>query len=124
VTLAGDFERREMKMERKTILQQGKVTEVMSYLSNLPEHGKSPDALVSLSDIFSAKEYASEINGALKKGYSFDDLAKIFSEKCGVNISARQMKYHHTHTKNRAKKKQSTRKAPQIPATPQSVISE
>jgi hypothetical protein len=110
-------------MKQKTVLQQGSVTEVMSCLSDLPERGKAPDAPVSLSDIFRTKEYAAEINGALKKGYSFDDLAKIFSEKCGVSISARQMKYHCTRRKNLAKKKQPSRKAPGISIPPQSPTS-
>jgi hypothetical protein len=107
--LKGEIEMTQMK--RKTVLQQGAVSDVMSHLSGLPEHEKSPGALVTLSDIFRSKEYVSEINAALKKGYSFDDLAKIFTEKCGVSITARQMKYHHTRMKNRAMKKKSAGKA-------------
>jgi hypothetical protein len=95
------------QMKRKMVMQYGAVANVMSHLSSLPEREKSSGDLISLSDIFRTKEYISEINGALKKGYSFDDLAEIFTEKCGVAISARQMKYHYTRRKNQALKKKS-----------------
>jgi hypothetical protein len=76
----------------------------MARLSELPERGKDPGASVSLGRIFRAKEYFNEIKGALKKGYTFDDLAAIFTERCGVNVSARQLKYHYTREKNRRAK--------------------
>jgi hypothetical protein len=86
------------------MIQQGKLIDVMTQLANLPERKKAPDAPVSLSEIFRTREYMAEIKGALKKGYSFDDLARIFTEKCGVNISARQLKYRCTREKNRRDK--------------------
>jgi hypothetical protein len=96
--------------KRKTTMQQGAVTDAMSHLSGLPEREKSPGALVSLSDISRTKEYVSEINAALKKGYSFADLAEIFTEKCGASISGRQMKYHYTRRKNQELEKKAARK--------------
>jgi hypothetical protein len=72
----------------------------MSRLSELPEREKDPGTTVSLGDIFRLKEYMAEIKSALKRGYSFSALAEIFTEKCGVNISARQIKYHFTRAKN------------------------
>jgi hypothetical protein len=64
------------------------MTDVMSCLSELPEKRESPDTAISLAEIFRTKKYLAGIKGALKKGYSFDDLARIFTEKCGINISA------------------------------------
>jgi hypothetical protein len=82
----------------------------MSHLSALPECEKSSGAAVSLGEVFSAKEYLAEIKGALKKGYTFDDLAEIFTEKCGVKISARRIKHHFTRAKNSAAKGKSGKK--------------
>jgi hypothetical protein len=82
----------------------------MSHLANLPEREKGPDDPVSLPEIFRTKEYMAEIRGALKKGYTFEDLAKIFTERCGVAVSARQMKCHFTRGKNRGLKNQSGKK--------------
>jgi hypothetical protein len=98
-------------MTRKSlIIQQSKVTELMSQLANLPEREKAPGDPVSLSEIFRAKEYITEIKGALKRGYSFDDLAKIFTERCGVAVSARQIRYHFTRGQNRGRKSKSGKK--------------
>jgi hypothetical protein len=52
-----------------------------------------------------------EIRGALKKGYTFEDLAEIFTERCGVAVSARQLKYHYTRGRNRGMKTQAGKKA-------------
>jgi hypothetical protein len=76
----------------------------MSRLSELPDRGKDPGAAVSLGEIFHTKEYLAEIRGALKKGYTFENLAAIFTEICGVDVSARQLKYHYTREKNRRTK--------------------
>jgi hypothetical protein len=76
----------------------------MSRLSELPCREKDPGAAVSLGKIFREKEYFNEIKGALKKGYTFDNLAAIFTERCGADISPRQMKYHYTREKNRRAK--------------------
>jgi hypothetical protein len=100
-----------MTQRRGTIIKQGAVTDIMSRLSELSEREKGPGTAVSLGEIFRAKEYMAEIKGALKKGYSFSDLAEIFTEKCGVNISARQIKYHLTRAKNRSVKGKSGKNA-------------
>jgi hypothetical protein len=76
----------------------------MSHLAELPERGEDPVSLISLSEMFRAKAYAAEIKRALKKGYTFDDLAEIFSERCGIVVSARQLRYHYTREKNRRSK--------------------
>jgi hypothetical protein len=92
-------------MKRKSpIIQPGDVTELMSQLAKLPEREKAPGDPVRLSEIFRTKKYIAEIKGALKRGYSFDDLAKIFTERCGVIVSARQIRYHFTREMNRGKK--------------------
>jgi hypothetical protein len=52
-----------------------------------------------------------EIRRALKRGYGFGDLAEIFTERCGVAISARQIKYHYTHEQNQGVKGKSSKKA-------------
>jgi hypothetical protein len=105
-------------MKRKSpIIQQGVVTELMTELANLPEREKAPGDPVSLSEIFHAKKYIADIRGALKRGYSFDDLAQIYSDKCGVAVSARQIKYHFTRGKNRGTKKKSAKKAGEIGGT-------
>lgn len=84
-------------MTRKsTTIRQGVVTEMMTALANLPKREKEPGDLLTLPEIFREKEYIAEIKGALKRGYSFDDLAEIFTERCGVKITARQLKYHCT----------------------------
>jgi hypothetical protein len=83
----------------------------MSLLANLPEREKAPDDPVSLSEIFRTKEYVAEIKGALKRGYSFDDLEKLFTERCGVAVSARQIKYHYTRGTNQGMKSKSGKKA-------------
>jgi hypothetical protein len=93
-----------MAERRGTTIKQSAVSDVMARLSELPNRGKDLGASVSLGKIFREKEYFSEIKGALKKGYTFDDLAAIFTERCGVDISARQMKYHYTREKNRRAK--------------------
>jgi hypothetical protein len=77
---------------------------VISRLSELPDRGEDPSAAISLGKVFRTKEYLAEVKGALKKGYTFDDLAAIFSERCGVSISARQLKYHYTREKNKRAK--------------------
>jgi hypothetical protein len=83
----------------------------MSRLSELPKREKDPSAAVSLPEIFRAKEYMAEIKGALKKGYTFEDIAAIFTERCGVAVSARQIKYHFTRAKNWGAKGKSGKKA-------------
>jgi hypothetical protein len=97
-------EAKDMTQRKQTTIRQGAVSDVMARLSELPDRGKDPGASVSLGRIFRAKECFNEIKGALKKGYTFDDLAAIFTERCDVDISARQMKYHYTREKNRRAK--------------------
>jgi hypothetical protein len=99
------------RMTRKSpMIKQGKVTELITGLASLPEREKDPDDPISLSEVFRTKEYTAEIKAALKKGYTFDDLAEIFTERCGVAISARQIKYHFTRGKNRGMKGKSGRR--------------
>ena len=93
-----------MTQRRRATIKQGAVTDVMSCLSELPERGKAPDKAVSLTEIFRTKEYIAEIKRALKKGYTFDDLAAIFSERCGVNVSARQLISLHPREKQEGEK--------------------
>jgi hypothetical protein len=83
----------------------------MSRLSELPEREKDPGAAVSLGEIFRMKEYMAEIKCALKKGYTFENLAAIFTERCGVAVSARQIKYHFTRAKNRSAKSKPGKKS-------------
>jgi hypothetical protein len=92
-------------------LRQSVVTDLISHLASLPEREKSSDDPISLPEIFRTKEYMAEIRGALKKGYTFEDLAEIFTERCGVGVSARQLKYHYTRGKNRSMKTQAGKKA-------------
>jgi hypothetical protein len=99
-----------MKQKSPTI-KQGTVTELMAQLANLPEREKAPDTPVSLPEIFRMNEYIVETKRALKRGYSFDDLAEIFTEKLGVAVSARQIRYHFTRGKNRGMKSKSGKKA-------------
>jgi hypothetical protein len=104
-------------MKRKSPdIRQSVVTELMTELANLPEREKDPDDLVSLPEIFRSKEYMAEVKAALKKGYTFEKLAEIFSEKCGVAVSERQIKYHMTRGKNRGIKSKSRAKAKAIGA--------
>jgi hypothetical protein len=99
-------------MKRKSpVIPQGKVTELMTQLANLPEHEKNPNDPVSLSEVFRTKEYISEVKTALKKGYTFENLAAIFTEKCWVAVSVRQIKYHFTRAKNRSMKSKSGKKS-------------
>jgi hypothetical protein len=93
-----------MTQRKGTAIKQSAVSEVMSSLSELPDRGKDPGTAISLGKVFRTKEYFAEIKGALKKGYTFENLAAIFAERCDVNISARQMKYHYTREKNRRAK--------------------
>jgi hypothetical protein len=111
------FTKGESKMTQKgraIQLQKSTVTDLMSHLAGLPEREKGPDDLVSLPEIFRTKEYMAEIQGALKKGYTFEDLAEIFTKRCGVSISARQLKYHYTRGKNRGVQSQSGKKVKDI----------
>jgi hypothetical protein len=102
-------------MKRKSpIIKQSVVTELTTQLTNLPDREKAPGDPVSLSEIFHAKKYVADIRGALKRGYSFDDLAQIFTEKCGVAVSARQIKYHFTRGKNQETKNKAVKKAGEI----------
>jgi len=96
-----------MSQRKRTVIKQGAMMDVMSHLENLPVREHDPGVLLGLSEIFRTKEYMTEIKNALKKGYTFDDLAEMFSAKCGVSISGRQMKYHYTRANNlgAAKKK-------------------
>ena len=110
-----------MTQRKGTAIKQGAVTDVMSCLSELPERGKAPDKAVSLPEIFRTKEYIAEIKRALKKGYTFDDLAAIFSERCGVNVSARQLKYHCTREKNKRAKNNAEGKSNR-PGRPKSAV--
>jgi hypothetical protein len=96
---------------RATQLQQSVVTDLMSHLAGLPEREKGPDDPISLPEIFRTKEYMAEIQGALKKGYTFEDLAEIFTARCGVAVSVRQIKYHYTRGKNRGLKNKPGKKA-------------
>jgi hypothetical protein len=102
-------------MKKKSpVIQQGIVTALMSQLASLPEREKAPDDPVSLSEMFRTKEYVAEVKAALKKGYTFDDLAEIFSERCGVAVSARQIRFHFTRGKNRGMKNKSGKKAREV----------
>jgi hypothetical protein len=101
-------------MRKSPTIQQGVVTELMAKLASLPKKEKDLDEPVSMSEMFRTKEYAAEIKAALKKGYTFENLAEIFSERCGVAVSARQMKYHFTRGKNQGMKSKSGRKAARI----------
>jgi hypothetical protein len=87
------------------------VAALMTELASLPECEKNPNDPVSLSEIFRTKEYISEVKAALKKGYTFENLAKIFTERCGIAVSARQIKYHFTRAKNRGVNGKSGRKS-------------
>lgn len=110
-----------MTQKGRTIqLQKSTVTDLMSHLSGLPEREKGPDDPVSLPEIFRTKEYMSKIRGALKKGYTFEDLARLFSERCGIDISARQLKYHFTRGTKRGLKKRLDKGGDIIPAYPDS----
>jgi hypothetical protein len=80
-----------MKRNKSTI-RQGVVTELATEVAKKPEREKTPDGYISLLDLFRTKEHAEVVKGALKKGYSFEDLAEILSEKCGVTISGRQIR--------------------------------
>jgi hypothetical protein len=100
-----------MTHRRGTAIKQGAVTDVMSRLANLPNREKDPGAAVSLSEIFRIKAYLNEIKCALKKGYTFENLAEIFTERCGVAISARQIKYHFTYANNQGAKSKSAKQA-------------
>ena len=104
-----------MKQKSRVIqLQQSMVTDLISHLAKLPEREKSPDDPVSLPEIFRTKEYMAEIRNALKRGYTFEDLSRIFTEKCGIPISVRQLKYHYTRGKNKLpKERYSSTKLPQ-----------
>jgi hypothetical protein len=96
--------------KKSPIIRQGKVTDLMTQIANLPERKKAPDDMVSLTEIFRTKEYIAEVRRALKRGYSFGDLAKIFTERCGVAISARQIRYHYTHEQNQSVNAKSRKK--------------
>ena len=98
-----------MSQRKKTAIKQGALMDVMLHLADLPKREKDPGALLGLSEIFRTKEYAAEIRGALKKGYTFDQLAEIFSERCGVEISGRQLKHHNTLEQNLRAKSKKTR---------------
>jgi hypothetical protein len=98
-------------------LQQGVVTDLIAHLAGLPEREKRPADPVNLPEVFRTKEYMAEIQGALEKGYTFEDLAEIFSEKCGVAVSARQIKYHRTREKNKGMETRSGKK-PRGASTP------
>jgi hypothetical protein len=113
-----------MTQRKQTTIRQGAVTDIMSHLANLPERGKAPDDPVSLSEIFRTKEYIAEIKAALKRGYSFGDLAEIFTGMCGVAISARQIRYHYTRGENQGAKGKSGRKAGEGGTTVKHVSSE
>ncbi len=89
-----------MKQRKRTTLQQGVVVDVMSHLSKLEGREKDPSKPVALSELFRTKEYAAEIQSALGKGYSFDDIAEIFTQRSGVQITGRQLQYHYTREKN------------------------
>ena len=91
---------KEMSQRKRTAIKQGAVMDVMSHLSNLPNREPDINVLLGLSEIFRTKEYITKIKDALKKGYTFDDLAEIFSDKCGIPINGRQLKYHYTRAKN------------------------
>jgi hypothetical protein len=69
---------------RSIQLQKSTVTDLMSHLASLPEREKGPDDPISLPEIFRTKEYMAEIREALKKGYTFEDLVKIFGR--GLNM--------------------------------------
>jgi hypothetical protein len=114
-----------MKEKSRAIqVQKSIVTDLISHLAGLPEREKGPDDPISLPEIFRAKEYMAEIRGALKKGYTFEDLAEIFTERCGVAVSARQLKYHYTRGKNRGLKNQSGKKGEVIGHQKEHVSSE
>jgi hypothetical protein len=114
----------EMTHKRRTIqLQKSTISDLMSHLAGLPEREKGSDDLVNLPEIFRTKEYMAEIRGALKKGYTFEDLAGIFTKRCGVIVTARQLKYHFTRGKNRGLKNQVGKKVEVIEAQEERALS-
>jgi len=76
----------------------------MSYIKNLPASENDPESLLGLPEIFRSKEYAAYIESALRKGHTFDNIAEIFSDKFGITITGRQLKYHYTRAKNLGRK--------------------
>jgi hypothetical protein len=97
--------------KQSPVIQQGIVAELMSALANLPVREKAPEDPVSLAEIFHTKEYVTEVKAALRKGYTFEHLAEIFTERCGVVVSARQIKYHLTRGQNQGTKSKAGKKA-------------
>jgi len=98
-----------MTQSKKTIqLRHGAVANLISHIKDLPEREKSPDAMLSLSEVFSEKSFISEIKILLKKGYSFGDLAGFIAEKCGISVTERQCRYHFTRATKKSQKRQSS----------------
>ncbi len=89
-----------MTQRKKTTIQQGAIADVMSHLSRLQERETDPAKPMALSELFRTKAYAAEIQSALEKGYSFDDIAEIFTQRSGVQVTGRQLQYHYTREKN------------------------
>ena len=93
-----------MTQRRNIMVKRSLVDEAMSYIKNLPACENDPDSLLGLPEIFRSKEYAAFIESALRKGHTFDNIAEIFSDKFGITITGRQLKYHYTRAKNLGRK--------------------
>jgi len=86
------------KRSRAASIQKQAIDQVNLSLQELPEKPKD-----NLSLREAVNQLQDEIRGALAKGYSYDDLAAMFSEK-GIDISALTLKRYVSSGRSRAGK--------------------
>jgi len=94
-------------------LQHSVIMGLISHLKELPSRDTNANKVLTLTQIFHTEEFKKEVQSLLQKGYLHSEIAAIITEKCGVHISERQVKYHCTRAANTKKYKKSSRKATQ-----------
>ena len=91
-------------------IQHNVVMELVSHLKELPSRDENINKVLTLTQIFHTEAFKREVKALLKRGYTHKEISKIITEKCGIIISERQVKYHYTRAENDGRHKKSTAK--------------
>ena len=100
--------------EKKEAIQMtlGAAADLISKIKELPTREKGPDEVITLSELFHMKDFLTEAKSLIDRGYSARDLARLVTEKCGTDVSARQVKYFITYHSKKRRKRHSSSKQP------------
>jgi hypothetical protein len=86
--------------------EKGKIEEITAFFATLPRNEKGSRDTVTVSEIFSSvnddifNNFMEGFEALLyQKGYGYSELAQYLLEKTGIQITAKQLKFHHLRGK-------------------------